>query len=75
MHQFYHLNKIYVLPEQQGKNIGKQILEYVIISAKEKGAASLQLNVNRNNKALKFYQKQGFTLSVMKILILGKDTL
>ena len=25
----YHLNKIYVLPDQQGKNAGKQILNYV----------------------------------------------
>ena len=58
----YHLNKIYVLPRQQGKNIGKQLLEHVIGLAKEKGGASLQLNVNRNNKALKFYEKQGFTV-------------
>mgnify|MGYP001549981285 CR=1 FL=1 len=47
----YHLNKIYVLPRQQGKNIGNQLLEHVIISAKKKGAASLQMNVNRNKKA------------------------
>jgi ribosomal protein S18 acetylase RimI-like enzyme len=58
----YHLNKIYVLPRQQGKNIGKQLLEHVIGLAKENGGASLQLNVNRNNKALKFYEKQGFTV-------------
>ena len=58
----YHLNKIYVLPQQQGKNIGKKILEYVIDQIKYSGAASLQLNVNRNNKALHFYEKQGFTI-------------
>ncbi len=58
----YHLNKIYVLPQQQGKNIGKQILDYVIEQIKKSGAASLQLNVNRNNKALHFYKKQGFKI-------------
>ena len=58
----YHLNKIYVLPNQQGKNIGKQILEYVISAVKKKGATSLQLNVNRHNKALHFYEKQGFKI-------------
>jgi ribosomal protein S18 acetylase RimI-like enzyme len=58
----YHLNKIYVLPRQQGKSIGKQLLEHVMSFAKKNGAASLQLNVNRNNKALKFYEKQGFTV-------------
>lgn len=58
----YHLNKIYVLPRQQGKNIGKRLLEHVIILARENGAVCLQLNVNRNNKALHFYQKQGFRI-------------
>jgi|SRR5665647_2740782 len=58
----YHLNKIYVLPRQQGKNIGKQILDYVIDQIKIAGATSLQLNVNRNNTALYFYEKQGFKI-------------
>ncbi len=56
----YHLNKIYVLPGQQGKNIGKQMLEYVVSAVKKSGGSSLQLNVNRYNKALHFYEKQGF---------------
>lgn len=58
----FHLNKIYVLPDQQKKNIGKIMLQYVIEEIKIKGAASLQLNVNRNNKALHFYEKQGFKI-------------
>ncbi len=58
----FHLNKIYVLPNQQGKNIGKQMLDYVIAEIKISGATSLQLNVNRNNTALNFYQKQGFQI-------------
>lgn len=62
----YHLNKIYVLPKRQGKNVGKQLLDYVISSAKNNGAISLQLNVNRNNKALQFYEKQGF-------IVIGKE--
>ena len=59
---FFHLNKIYVLPDQQGKNIGKQLIGYVISEIKKTGATSLQLNVNRNNKALHFYQKLGFKI-------------
>jgi diamine N-acetyltransferase len=58
----YHLHKIYVLPQQQGKNVGRQMLDYVISQIKKTGAASLQLNVNRNNKALHFYEKQGFRI-------------
>ena len=58
----YHLNKIYVLPNQQGKNIGKKILTYILDEIKQTGATSLQLNVNRYNKALHFYEKQGFKI-------------
>jgi ribosomal protein S18 acetylase RimI-like enzyme len=58
----YHLNKIYVLPSCQGKNLGKELLNHVIIQVKKTGAASLHLNVNRYNKALHFYEKQGFKI-------------
>ena len=59
---FYHLHKIYVLPDEQGKNVGKQLLDYIISDIKAAGATSLQLNVNRFNKALHFYEKQGFKI-------------
>lgn len=58
----YHLNKIYVLPGQQGKNVGKKMLEYITDDIKNEGAQSLQLNVNRFNKAVHFYEKQGFAI-------------
>ena len=58
----FHLNKIYVLPDQQGKNLGKLILDYVIADIKRSGTTALQLNVNRHNKAIQFYEKQGFQI-------------
>jgi ribosomal protein S18 acetylase RimI-like enzyme len=58
----YHLNKIYVLSARQGKNLGKELLNYVIVQVKKTGATSLQFNVNRYNKALHFYEKQGFKI-------------
>lgn len=58
----FHLNKIYVLPGYQGKNLGKQLLNHVIESIKKEDASALQLNVNRHNKALHFYEKQGFKI-------------
>ncbi len=60
--KFYHLNKLYVLPDEQAKNVGKQLLDYIISEIKNAGAISLQLNVNRFNKALHFYEKQGFKI-------------
>jgi ribosomal protein S18 acetylase RimI-like enzyme len=58
----YHLHKIYVLPQEQGKNLGKDLLNFVIQKIQKEGARELQLNVNRYNKAVHFYQKQGFTI-------------
>jgi diamine N-acetyltransferase len=68
----YHLHKIYVLPEEQGKNIGKQVLEHVISEIKTSGANSLQLNVNRFNKALHFYEKQGFKIIYEEDIDIGE---
>ena len=56
------LHKIYVLPSQQGKGTGNHMLDYVIQQVKDQGAASLQLQVNRNNSAVSFYEKKGFTV-------------
>ena len=58
----YHLHKIYILPNQQGNGIGKLLLNYVLQDIKCKSATNLQLNVNRNNPALNFYLKFGFTI-------------
>jgi len=56
----YKLEKIYILPNQQGKGIGKLLISNIIEAIKP--ATTLQLNVNRQNKALYFYQKLGFKI-------------
>lgn len=58
----YKLQKIYVLPDQQGKSIGKLLINYVIEKVRAKGATVLLLNVNRNNKAKQFYEHLGFKI-------------
>jgi ribosomal protein S18 acetylase RimI-like enzyme len=68
----YHLNKIYVLPGQQGKSIGKKILSYITEEIRKTDATSVQLNVNRNNKALLFYQKQGFKIISKEDIDIGE---
>ncbi|CAN5570444.1 GNAT family N-acetyltransferase [soil metagenome] len=56
----YKLHKIYALPDQQGKGIGKFLINYISVEIKPLGATALQLNVNRHNKAKGFYEKLGF---------------
>jgi GNAT superfamily N-acetyltransferase len=59
----YKLHKIYVLPGQQGKGVGRYIIDYIAGDIITKGVAILYLNVNRYNyPALSFYEKTGFTL-------------
>lgn len=57
------LHKIYVLPQAQGKQIGKQLLVKVISEAKSAGSEVLLLNVNRFNNATAFYERQGFRIT------------
>ncbi|UUC47111.1 GNAT family N-acetyltransferase [Flavobacterium cerinum] len=54
------LHKIYVLPQTQGKGIGKLLLGYIEQVVVENKNQSLLLNVNRFNKAIDFYTRQGF---------------
>jgi len=59
----YRLHKIYIDPAQQGRGIGKLLLDFIIADIKPLGATDLELNVNRFNKALEFYRKTGFVIS------------
>jgi diamine N-acetyltransferase len=60
--QNWKLNKIYILPVQQGKGMGKFIINYIVAAIKPHNAKALQLQVNRSNKAKDFYEKLGFTI-------------
>ncbi|HLA55084.1 MAG TPA: GNAT family N-acetyltransferase [Flavobacterium sp.] len=54
--------KIYMLPEAQGKGIGKILIDGISAIAKINDSDVLTLNVNRSNKALGFYEKLGFEI-------------
>ena len=54
------LHKIYILPQAQGKGVGKALVKAVENSAKANGNNKLALNVNRYNEAVNFYLKLGF---------------
>lgn len=61
----FHLQKIYVIPSAQGKGFGKCLIEAAENHVRNYGGSSetyIELNVNRNNKAVRFYEKLGFTV-------------
>ena len=57
----YHLNKIYVLPSHQGQGLGQHLVQAVVGAVRQAGGRALELNVNRHNPALSFYERQGFS--------------
>jgi len=68
----YKLNKIYVLPHQQGKGTGKFLIDAVIDKVKQANGSSLLLNVNRHNKAKAFYEYLGFKVIGEEDIDIGK---
>ncbi len=68
----WKLNKIYILHSQQGKGIGKFIINYIVEEIKANGAKALQLQVNRQNKAKDFYEKLGFKIIKTADFDIGK---
>ena len=59
----YHLQKLYVMPDYQGKQLGKLLFDQAVEAIRELHPApcEMRLNVNRHNKALEFYKKMGMT--------------
>ena len=58
----HKLHKLYVLPSAQGKGFGRLMLGHVTRHLVYTGVRYLDLNVNRNNPAVKFYERIGFSV-------------
>ena len=69
----YKLHKLYVLPGQQGKGLGRALLQYIFEAIKPEGATTLRLNVNRYNKARQFYEKMGFSVVKEEDVAIGNN--
>lgn len=57
----WHLHKIYVLPEWQKHHVGGFLFRHALdyVRRHSEGAARVELNVNRGNPALGFYEHMG----------------
>lgn len=68
------LEKIYVLQEMLGAHVGKALMEQAIAHAKQNGFDTLFLGVwQENTRAIRFYEKFGFTTFNTRQFILGKE--
>lgn len=69
------IHKIYVLPASQGKGVGKKLLNVVADIAMRTDNNGLSLNVNRDNTAVDFYQRQGFSITGQEDIDIGNGFL
>jgi diamine N-acetyltransferase len=57
----FRLQKLYLLPELQGKGLGRLLMNAVEAQVRREKGQVLELNVNRYNPARTFYERCGFT--------------
>jgi len=69
--EIYKLYKLYCLPETHGKGYGKILINEVIQRTLDAGKHTLDLNVNRHNKAKDFYEKMGFSVAYEEDIPIG----
>lgn len=66
------IERIYVLQHYQGKKIGKALMQQSLSIARDMNAAFIWLGVwEKNNKAIEFYEKMGFTAFDTHLFRLG----
>ena len=61
----FHLHKIYIMPAHQGKGLGRILFNQVLDFARNTASGkpiTIELNMNRDNPALHFYQHLGLKI-------------
>ena len=68
------IERIYVLKDFQGKKIGQKLYEKAVEVAKQNKVKYIWLGVwEKNQKAIDFYEKNGFVPFDKHIFVLGDD--
>jgi len=67
----FKLHKLYVLPAKQGAGVGKMLLQEVLQRIARVSGNSIELQVNKNNKAKDFYHAMGFAVERELVLDIG----
>ena len=69
------IHKLYVSPDQQGRQFGKNLIDFVSQLVLKMGQSKLLLNVNRFNSAQYFYTKIGFSITKEEDIEIGQGYL
>jgi GNAT superfamily N-acetyltransferase len=65
------LHKIYLDPDQKSKGVGSQIIAFIKDFGFKAGVKHIELNVNKFNSAVQFYEKMGFFRAKEMVLDIG----
>jgi ribosomal protein S18 acetylase RimI-like enzyme len=65
------LHKLYLYSHQKGKGTGRLLINEVAKRARQQGAQSLELQVNKSNPAVSFYKKNGFSIKEEAVFDIG----
>jgi len=65
------LHKIYLHPMQKSKGAGSKIIAFIKEFGLKAGVKQIELNVNRFNSAVQFYEKMGFFRAKEMVLDIG----
>ena len=66
------IHKLYILPDQQKKGIGRMLIDFALERAREAGDGAIYLNVNKyNENAISFYHRIGFFLAKEEVNDIG----
>jgi GNAT superfamily N-acetyltransferase len=65
------LHKIYLDPDQKSKGVGSQIIAFIKDFGFKAGVKHIELNVNKFNSAVQFYEKMGFFRAKELVLDIG----
>lgn len=69
------VHKIYVLPQTQGKGVGRALIDKISQIATDNNNTVVSLNVNRYNSAVGFYEKIGFIKAGQEDIDIGNGYL
>jgi GNAT superfamily N-acetyltransferase len=72
--QRYEIKGFYILPNYQGKGIGKALLNEIIEYAESKGYSEIYLETLKGARNNKFYTKQGFSMNKEFTLPIGNKS-
>lgn len=68
------IERIYVNDEQQGRGVGKALLDFAVKEARRQGCDAVWLGVwEKNPKAIQFYERQGFVPFGSHLFQIGSD--